>query len=92
MALDAAPDLNELSSELTGVLAHVLGGLHDRVQALEDKLAAESAAKEEAERALTKTAEELHEREAPVALPLILRLRVRVQRAVEVGLLRDGEI
>ena len=67
MALDAAPDLNELSSELTGVLAHVLGGLHDRVQALEDKLAAESAAKEEAERALAKTAAELHERVSEVA-------------------------
>ncbi len=56
-------DLNALSSELTGVLASVLGGLQDRVQSLEERLSTETAGKKAAEKALEDTAARLQKLE-----------------------------
>ena len=50
--METPGDLNSLNDELTGVLARVLGGLHDRVAVLEESLATERAGKAAAEAAL----------------------------------------
>ena len=56
-------DLNALSSELTGVLATVLGSLNDRVQTLEVQLSSETAGKKAAEKALEETTARLQQLE-----------------------------
>ena len=57
-------DLPSLSTELTGVLAHVLQSLNDRLQLLEESLVDERAAKAAAEAALSTSAEKLRALEA----------------------------
>lgn len=53
-------DLNSLNDQLTGVLARVLGGLHDRVATLEEDLAAERTKKALAEQVAEAAMAQLH--------------------------------